>query len=220
MFIYNKCKGLVYRYLNELLHYSGSLQGLCNVAGVLKSHALTKHDACSNCRAKEQWILHVTSSSIVYSTLANQPLFSTYLFPHGPHDDDHLHDLMMPCLLMTNIRAEIRRKQNKLILSNFITDNWICDTTWAIDQFVIIELLTLSLSTQFQDSFGQNPILLPYSVTKLCNLCYLFLIYFFVFTPYFYLNLNFTFVDFVLASIDHIIISCQIRISTNVITDK
>ena len=30
----------------------GSLQGLCNVAGVLNGHALTKHDACANCRAK------------------------------------------------------------------------------------------------------------------------------------------------------------------------
>ena len=42
--------------LNELrttLLY-GSLQGLCNVAGVLKAHALTKHDAHTNCQAKEQ----------------------------------------------------------------------------------------------------------------------------------------------------------------------
>ena len=35
-----------------LTHY----QGLCNLVGVLKAHALTKHDACANCRAKEQWI--------------------------------------------------------------------------------------------------------------------------------------------------------------------
>ena len=32
----------------------GSLQGLCNMAGVLKAHALTKNDACEKCRAK-QW---------------------------------------------------------------------------------------------------------------------------------------------------------------------
>ena len=59
-------------YRTALLY--GSLQGLCNMAGVLKAHALTKHDACPNCRAKQQWILlwcvrilpsmtsHVTSS--------------------------------------------------------------------------------------------------------------------------------------------------------------
>ena len=35
----------------------GSLQGLCNVAGVLKAHALTKHDACAYWQAKEQWIM-------------------------------------------------------------------------------------------------------------------------------------------------------------------
>ena len=37
----------------------GSLQGLCNVAGVLKikAHALTKHDACANWQAKEQLIM-------------------------------------------------------------------------------------------------------------------------------------------------------------------
>ena len=35
----------------------GSLQGLCNLVEVLKAHALTKHDECANCRAKEQLIL-------------------------------------------------------------------------------------------------------------------------------------------------------------------
>ena len=49
-------------HLNELLHYSTapnscSKQGLCNVAGVLNAHALTKHDARENCRAKEQLIV-------------------------------------------------------------------------------------------------------------------------------------------------------------------
>ena len=45
-------------HLNELataLLY-GSLQGLCNLVGVLNAHALTKHDSCANCRAKEQGI--------------------------------------------------------------------------------------------------------------------------------------------------------------------
>ena len=33
----------------------GSLQGLYNLAGVLKAHALTKRDACANCRAKNNY---------------------------------------------------------------------------------------------------------------------------------------------------------------------
>ena len=42
--MYNKRKALLY----------GSLQGQCNVAGVLKAHALTiKHDVCVNCWAKK-----------------------------------------------------------------------------------------------------------------------------------------------------------------------
>ena len=61
--IFNERKGLVYRYtwmnywihLNELLY--GSLKGLSNVAGVLKSHALTRHDACAYWQAKEQWVM-------------------------------------------------------------------------------------------------------------------------------------------------------------------
>ena len=46
-------------HLNELLHYSTAHNRacVCNMAGVLKTHALTKHDAYVNCRAKEQWIL-------------------------------------------------------------------------------------------------------------------------------------------------------------------
>ena len=48
--------------------------------------------------------------------------------------------------------------------------------------FCKIELLILSLSTQFQDQFGPNPIFLPYSVTKLLNICVVyFLMYFYVF---------------------------------------
>ena len=53
MFIYNKSKGLVYRYtsMNHCTTLWLNTQGLCNVVGVLKAHALTKHDACANCRA-------------------------------------------------------------------------------------------------------------------------------------------------------------------------
>ena len=59
IFIYKKRKGLVYRYtwMNYYTTLWLTTQVLCNVAGVLKAHALTKHDACANCRAKEQWIL-------------------------------------------------------------------------------------------------------------------------------------------------------------------
>ena len=35
----------------------GSLQGLCNVAGVLKSHALTKHDA--GCKLPGKWTIDI-----------------------------------------------------------------------------------------------------------------------------------------------------------------
>ena len=63
--------------------------------------------------------------------------------------------------------------------------------------FFRIELLILSLSTQFQDSFGPNPIFLPYSVTVRIK-------YFFVFTPYFCLYLSFTYADFGLHGLYHV----------------
>ena len=48
-------------YINKLewttAHLYGSLQGLCNMAGVSKAHALTKHNACANCWANAQLIL-------------------------------------------------------------------------------------------------------------------------------------------------------------------
>ena len=44
-------------HLNKLLHYSNGYTELCKVAGVLKAHAMTKHDAWADCRAKDQSIL-------------------------------------------------------------------------------------------------------------------------------------------------------------------
>ena len=64
---------------------------------------------------------------------------------------------------------------------------------WAID----------SVSTQFQDLFGPNPIFLPYLVTKFWILCCLFSHVFLLFTPYFCLYLNFTLAYF-LAVMEHI----------------
>ena len=77
----------------------------------------------------------------------------------------------------------------------------ICNTIWSLEAKVDISklsyLLILSLSTQLHDTFGPNPIFLPYSVTKL----YIFVLSIFLciclfFTPYFCLYLNFTYADF------------------------